>query len=314
MKEGLYTTIQDLGRFSFKNIGIPTAGAMDEISFKLSNWLVFNHENTAVLECTYIGPELLFEEDALVAVGGIGFIPYVNKTEYHLFQPIHIKRGETLRLNSTELASRAYISVQGGFQIEKDLKSFSTYVRAQIGGIDGKALHKGDRIPTTPPTHIPKTKPYLSSQWVDAILCRDTIRFIKGNQADWFTSASYKAFQENSYTISPRSDRMGYRLHGVELIKSLDQELLTEGTSPGTIQIPPDGQPIVLMKDGQVTGGYPKIGTVISADMSVLGQKRPGDQLVFKEISLAESYQIKKELNQKLQWIKKRIELERRTI
>ncbi|MET3695947.1 antagonist of KipI [Bacillus oleivorans] len=307
LKEGFHTTIQDVGRVSYRNIGVPISGAMDDISCKVTNWIVFNDETAPVLECTLIGPELLFESDALIAVGGKGFVPVVDGEPYQLFQAILIKAGNVLRLESNRTAARAYMAVQGGFHIEKIMNSYSTYTRGKFGGLNGRPLLKGDLIPFSPPTHFPKNRWFLSHSLLENLYRNNTIRFIKGNQADWFSSEMFSFFQATPFTITPQSDRMGYRLDGMAIDILKGQELVTEGTTPGTIQIPPNGKPIVLMRDSQVTGGYPKIGTVISSDLSVLGQKRPGDQIYFREVSLDEAYQIKKDLNQTLSFFKKRI-------
>ncbi|GAA0329174.1 5-oxoprolinase subunit PxpC [Bacillus carboniphilus] len=311
LKEGFYTTIQDLGRFSYKDIGIPSAGAMDLVSATLANWVALNHETAPVLECTLMGPTLHFDEDALVVVGGKGFIPKVNQTTYQLFQPIWVHAGEQLQLISTEAACRCYIAIHGGIILNKVLGSFSTYTRGKIGGLNGMPIQKGDMLPTLP-THLPpKKRWYLSPELYTSLYNQRTIRFLKGNQADWFSEDMFQQFQKNSYKISSQSDRMGYRLEGLPLEILNKKELTTEGTVPGTVQIPPNGQPIILMRDSQVTGGYPKIGTVISWDVSVLGQKRPGDSIHFKEVSLDEAYEIRKNIKNQLHKIKRRIELER---
>lgn len=292
IKSGLYTTIQDLGRPGWQSLGIPVGGAMDQSAAKIANILLGNNENEPILEMTFVGPTLLFEEKATIAIFGADMSPSLNGISIGHRKPIQIRKGDILKFGAAKSNARCYLSIKGGFAVPKVLHSSSTLASAGIGGLNGKVLSSGDTLPFY---HLPLTHPIswgLSDQLEDYLHSNEPIRFIKGRQYDWFTAESKQQFITMDFSITPDSNRMGFRLTGPAINMIEKRELITEGTAFGSIQIPPNGQPIILMADRQPTGGYPKIGEVIQCDLPRLSQMRPGDKLRFKEVSLLEAQNI----------------------
>lgn len=292
IKSGLYTTIQDLGRTGWQGFGIPVGGAMDQTAARLVNILLGNNEKEAVLEMTFVGPTLQFEEEATIAIFGANMSPSLNETAISHSKPIRVSKGDILKFGAAKKNARCYLSIKGGFVISKTLHSKSTLTSAGIGGINGKALRSDDVLPFNHSPHSDRLNWGFSYKLENYLHNDDTIRFTKGRQYDWFTDESKQQFIDLDFSITPDSNRMGYRLSGPSINVMEQKELITEGTAFGTIQIPPEGQPIILMADRQPTGGYPKIGEVIQCDLPRLSQMRPGDKLRFKEVSLLEAQQI----------------------
>lgn len=313
---GLLTTIQDGGRFGFRKYGVIVSGAMDQIAFRVSNLLVGNKEDDAVLEITLLGPEILIKEDTLISICGGNLSPKINEYEVPMWRPIYVKAGSVLNFGKCISGTRAYISFAGSFCIEEVMGSKSTYIRAEIGGYEGRRLNKEDVLELNNPSgsSIEITKSlskqinsngYSYPKWLvsNSIIpnykMNSIIRVIKGGEFDFFDDNSKKVFFENSFIITPQSDRMGYRLKGQELKLENSLEMISEAVSFGTIQVPPDGNPIILLADRQTTGGYPKIGQAITVDMPIVSQLKPGDSMRFQEISLEEAQRlyIKREEN-----------------
>lgn len=293
MKAGMQTTIQDLGRHGWQSLGISVCGAMDPWAAKIVNILLNNHENEAVLEMTVHGPTLEIQEDLFLAIFGADMVARRNGKKIAQGKPVFVRKGDVLTFGYARDGIRTYLAVKGGFFIEKVLDSYSTDVKAKMGGMGGRALKEGDILPTksgeTPLSHNRKFPYHIKNHYIDRKV--SPIHFIRGRQYHWFTKESLQAFESSPFTIEPDSDRMGYRLSGSGLEQGEPRELITEGTTFGTIQIPPSGQPIILMADRQPTGGYPKIGEVIRSDLPRLSQMRPGQKLHFQEVSLQEAYQ-----------------------
>lgn len=294
LKAGLLTTIQDLGRYGHQRSGIIVSGAMDTLSIKLANLLVGNEMNEAVVEVTLIGPAFLFEVDSIIAICGANLSANLNKEPISLNKPIFVKKGDYLEFGSPIKGSRSYIAFRGGIQIEKVLGSRSTCLPAGFGGLDGRALRKGDILPiSNSPYKTSKILNWKLSCYFDKLLFNTAaIRFIRGRQYHLFDDHSLYQFQTESFTLTKDSNRMGYRMEGPSLRLKSQQELLTEGVAFGTIQVPASGQPIILMADRQTTGGYPKIGQVITVDLPRLAQLKPGDNINFVEISILKAQQL----------------------
>ncbi|MEK4485478.1 biotin-dependent carboxyltransferase family protein [Psychrobacillus sp. FSL H8-0484] len=299
---GLLTTIQDLGRYGSQKYGVIVSGAMDSYSLRLANLLVGNDENEGTLETTLYGTTLQFEEDTLIAITGGDFLATIDGIIAPLWRPVLIKKESILKFNSAIKGSRAYIAFAGGIDIPKIMGSKSTYIRANIGGFEGRALQKGDTLPIGEANSVSKelvrqldeNNITWSINFNELVNFNQnkTIRVIKGTEFHRFDKESQSTFLEKPYSITVQSDRMGYRLEGPPISLSEDFELLSEGVTFGTIQIPPSGKPIVLMADRQTTGGYPKIAQVITADLPSLAQIQPTATINFKEVTLEEAEKI----------------------
>ncbi|WP_407271074.1 biotin-dependent carboxyltransferase family protein [Radiobacillus sp. PE A8.2] len=292
IEEGLLTTIQDLGRTGYQAFGFSVGGVMDPWAMQLANLIVNNDEKEAVLEMSFLGPSITFEANVVIALTGADMSPKINDQPIELYKPIPVKRGDTLQLRTAKTGLHSYLAVQGGMSIPAKLNSKSTAMNAQFGGFEGRKLQVGDKIEiNTPASNQRKAfswrlDPHLFNYMNSS---HEVIHFIEGRQYHWFSEESKSKFEHESFRITGRSDRMGYRLQGPTLELINQKELLTEGTSYGTIQVPSSGEPIVLMADRQPTGGYPKIGQVIFADMPKLSQRRPNQAFTFKKYTLEEA-------------------------
>jgi len=307
LNAGLLTTIQDIGRYGSQKYGVIVSGAMDSYSLRLANILVGNMENEAVLEITLYGTTLQFEEDALIAITGGDFQTTIDGIIAPLWRSVLIKKNAIVKFNSAIKGSRAYIAFAGGINTPIIMDSKSTYLRAKIGGLEGRAIQKGDIITFGEMTNYSKKlfqqiekHPFNWSINFSELINfnqNQVIQILKGTEFHRFDKESQRILFEKSYFLTVQSDRMGYRLEGPPLSLSESFELLSEGVTFGTIQIPTSGQPIILMADRQTTGGYPKIGQVITADLPSLAQLQPTATIRFKEVTIleAENLLIKKE-------------------
>jgi antagonist of KipI len=285
---GLFTTVQDLGREGFGPIGVSASGAADPISLRIGNRLVGNPEGAAALEMTLIGGTFTFERDAVIAATGADFGPSLDGVALPMWTSIEIREGETVRFVASRSGARAYLCVQGGIAVEPFLGSASTHVLSGLGGFEGRALRKGDRVGLGAATSLFR-KRSLSAKALDSLGPRKLIRITDGPQSDWFAESSWKTFCGNAFRVSEQSNRMGIRLEGPPISLDTSREMITEGVSLGAIQVTPSGQPIILFVEQQTTGGYPKIANVISADLHSLGQLRPRDEIRFERIEMREA-------------------------
>ena len=322
LNSGLLTTIQDSGRYGFRKYGVIVSGAMDTFSHRISNLLVGNDDDEATLEVTLVGPKILIKEDSLISICGGNLSPKINNCEVQMWRPIYVKAGSILTFGECLLGTRSYIAFAGSFNINKTMDSKSTYLRAAIGGFCGRALKKGDIINLNKPTFkgmqivnklhksistngFAITKWFVGSDSLPRYSSSPVIRVIKGGQFESFNEESKANLFNSKFAITPQSDRMGYRLKGHNLSLSNPLEMISEAISLGTIQVPPDGNPIILLADRQTTGGYPKIAETISIDIPVLAQLKPGDSVGFCEISLEEAQQLYIMRERNINWLKK---------
>ena len=284
IKPGVLTTVQDLGRTGWQHLGIPASGAMDRRAARIANIMLGNAEHEPVLEAALVGPELKFLRDTWIAVTGATVEGVAG------WRPFKVKEGQTVSLARLEKGARVYLAVAGGFEVARVLGCAGTLLRAGIGGLGGRALQAGDLLATRP---IPPLD--MAGGWSAGMEFRTagaeeiTVRFMRGLQWGWFSAAAQNAFATKSFLVTPRSDRMGLRMEGPALKLKDAHELVSEGVGFGTVQVPPDGQPIILMADRQTLGGYPKIGHVIAVDLPLLVQARAGTKVNFAEISVAEA-------------------------
>jgi len=298
-RPGMFSQLQDLGRLGHQSVGVPVNGPMDEWSHRLANALVGNDAVAAVLECTLTGPCLRFSQDTLLALCGADLQASAAGRAVPLQRAVMLRAGVALDFGARVAGARVYLAVRGGFTTTPVLGSRATYVRGGIGGLEGRALRKGDRLPVgpspAPGVRLPLAEllqesglPVLADL-PRAIALPPTepgrVRFVPGPHWGAFTDAAQQAFCDTPYAVTQDSDRMGLRLAGTPLALREPLELVSEATVFGTVQVPPDGRPIVLMADRQSAGGYPKIGYVASADLPVLAQALPGDVLRFAPIT-----------------------------
>ena len=279
---GSHTTIQDLGRRGFRDVGVPWSGPLDHVSFRLANQLAGNPANTPTLEILMLGPTLKVLADS-VRVALVG----CSAEKFPSDRSVRLARGAVFRILPPRDSVCAYLAVEGGFDIPSVLGSASTFARAKIGGFDGRRLRHGDMLP------IKFNEVELRDESTRAhpldLAPDQPIRVILGPQDDYFTEEAIATFLSAEYTVSSQSDRMGYRLQGPLLTHAKGYNIISDGIVTGAIQVPGSGQPIILMVDNPTTGGYPKIATVISADIPVVGRRSPGRKIRFVAVDLAEA-------------------------
>ncbi|RAP77335.1 biotin-dependent carboxyltransferase family protein [Paenibacillus montanisoli] len=315
LKPGLHTTIQDLGRAGWRAFGIPEGGAMDSIALRTANLLVGNDQGAAGLELTLTGPQLVAEKELLIAVCGAGMAPFIDGEPLPLERPVWIAAGTVITFGPAASGCRAYLAAAGGIAAEAALGSRGTDTRAGIGGVAGRPLRAGDVLPlgsASPQAAAWRAtlaaraaaKPQGRRSWAAPgwfapppaqLRGRATpsgirLRVMPGAEYGQFREAARTALLRERFRVAPASDRMGVRLEGPPLpLEDSDQELLSHGVIAGTIQVPRGGAPIILGADCQTTGGYPKLAHVITADLPLLAQCKPGDDIAFELVTLAEA-------------------------
>jgi biotin-dependent carboxylase-like uncharacterized protein len=288
---GLLTTVQDFGRQGHQHLGIPVSGALDMYSLCAANVLAGNAPDTAALEVAYVGPTLRVEADdvrmAFVgAKAAIEILPDEQASAGTLIgtnESIRLKRGEVVRIGSLVDASTLYIAVEGGFDIAPALGSRSTYLRGNLGGWHGRALVMGDRLPLARNSATERDEFRF-----DGLDLAPPMRFrvVLGPQDDYFSARALAEFLDGEYAVAAGSDRMGMRLDGPPIAHARGYNITSDAIAPGSIQVPGNGKPIVLLADRQTTGGYPKIATVISADLPALGRFAIGAKVSFESVSV----------------------------
>jgi KipI family sensor histidine kinase inhibitor len=285
LEPGLYSTIQDTGRPGFRARGLPAAGAMDLQAFRRANAAVGNDPGAAAaLELTVPGPVLRALDHTTIVVAGADLSPSVDGAPVELSVPRVLHAGQTLHFGAPRRGQWAYLAVAGGIDVPRPLGSAATYVPGGIGGLSGRRLVAGDVLAR----HGTDAGRLASPQPPVAIPDEEvTVRYVPGPQSDWFTDEAEGAFTSSAYRVSVHSDRAGIRLEGAVLRHRDRADILSDGMLPGAIQVPGGGQPIVIMPDGPTTGGYPKIGVIISADLRLLAQARPGTKVRFAKAAIS---------------------------
>ena len=288
VRAGINTTFQDLGRKNLYHIGIPFSGAMDNRNFTLANAIAGNKENTPVIEFAYQGPLLKYvgEKINFNITGNVSFklIKKDKQIECSSYQNYSLEEGDELDIISTNKSVYGYLAISGNFNINFQWNSCSTNTKANIGANDGKKIEKNQIIEILD-THSINSKRKLD--YIDSKI--ENIRVIKGTNFDYFSTEGKKNFFEKEYTVTKLTDRMGMRLEGCKIENIVDTNIKSEGIIKGVIQIPADGNPIIMLSDHGTIGGYPKIGVVISADYDKLVQLPPGSKIKFQEIELADA-------------------------
>jgi KipI family sensor histidine kinase inhibitor len=305
-KPGITGTVQDAGRFGFQSLGVVTGGAMDLFAYRTANLLAGNHQDAAIIEINFGNTEIVFEQNALIAACGRGADLFINGEPAPVWKTIAIKKGVSLFVKNNNEGARMYLAVAGGWYVKKIMNSSSTYLPANFGGYEGRTLQQGDLVKTNTKlsevsiqiiSSMQSDKKFLAASW--GIQLPDffnykakIIRVLKGPEQDWFEDSSVQNFYSSAFTISNAADRMGYRLSGNAMIKRESKELLSTAVTKGTVQVTPDGNMILLMSDCQTTGGYPRIAQVAAVDLNICAQLKPGDSIIFKEISFEEAEQL----------------------
>ncbi len=301
LSPGLLTSVQSLGRNGYRHLGVGCAGALDEISLRVGNLLVGNAADAAALEITLQGPRLRFDRPVRIALTGADIQASIGDESIPGGRPIDLPAGAELTLGACRRGARAYLAIAGGVIVPAILGSASTDLRGGFGGMRGRALAAGDVLPIGRSANKPADTLQVAAWWVESRVDLDfsqsaRIRVLPGsdaiaNDADLFAG---------DYRVSSSSNRQGLRLEGAALTPVDERERVSEPVAPGTVQLPPDGQPIVLLADAQTVGGYPRIGHVISADFSRLAQLRPSDRLRFESIDRDQARRLAGEQRQRL--------------
>lgn len=331
IKPGLLTLIQDQGRFGFRKYGVVTSEAMDPMALRIANMLVGNAEHLATLEMTLTGAELSFENDSLIAITGGDLSFTINGERLPMWRPIFIRAGTVMKGGGCRTGCRAYLAIAGGIEVEQVLGSRSTYARAGMGGYQGRSLQTDDYISVGVLSDVTLSfqekwyrklerqtalKDWTSVDWSVSSDCLviyrryPHVRISRGTHFPLFTPESQQQLFHSSYKITSQSDRMGYRLQGDTLRLAEPIELLSEAVAFGTIQVPAEGYPIILLADRQTTGGYPRIGQVATVDLPILAQMKPGEEIKFTEITRDESEKLLIEREQFLHELQQGIHLQ----
>ena len=288
LNPGLLTTVQDFGRIGYQQFGVPVSGVVDPRAMGIANILVDNPEDEAVLECTMLGPQIRFNAPNAIAITGGDLGPTIDNQSIPNYAAIRVEAGQVLRFAGLRSGCRAYIAFAGGLDIAPVMGSRSTYMKAKIGGFEGRKLQQDDVIKFRKPN--PDLRGlnirHISPEFVPRLEYK--LRVVLGPQDDMFTEHGIETFLSESYVVTPEFDRMGCRLDG-EIIehKGESGDIISDGIAFGAIQVPTAGKPIIMLSDRQTTGGYTKIANVISADFRILAQLKAGDRVRFAQVSVA---------------------------
>jgi len=307
LSPGGYTTVQDMGRFGYQDMGIPVTGTLDLFAPALANLLVGNPENYAVLEITVIGPvlEVLGAIDVAVTGANIGIT--VNDRPMLEWQSIRLEKGDILSIQQVKQGCRAYLAVNGGIDVPKVMGSCSTYTGGKLGGFGGRILEKGDVLKSGSANLLDKPH-FIPEKMIPDYLSDKMILAIPGPQDNFFDEG-LELFFKSRFLVTPKANRMGYRLQGpsIEIKEGMPKSIVSEPSMPGSVQIPADEQPIILLVE-QTVGGYVKIATIISSDLPKVAQSTPGDTLQFEKIDLKTAHRLYNEQQEKIAKIKTMLE------
>ena len=288
IEPGLFTTVQDSGRWGHQVSGVPVSGAMDWVAHRTANALVGNEPSAATLEATLVGPKLRFEQRTTIAVTGADLGAMLDGARVPLCAAVSCPAGGILRFSNRSSGARAYVAADGGIEVPRVLSSRSTHVLSRMGGAGGRALLQGDRLGLgTPRSSGGRRRPVEAKSAVQGGGAR--LRVIPGPQREFFPDDAMEELERSRFVVSPQSNRMGYRLQGPPIPRLPEREMISDAAFTGAIQVPGSGEPILLMSDRQTTGGYPQLAVVITADIPLAGQLAPGDWVEFRVCSRAEA-------------------------
>lgn len=306
IKPGLVTTVQDQGRPGYQRFGIAVGGAVDAFAARVANLVVGNDDQAAVLEAALIGPELRVETDLLIAVCGADFRVTLDGVPVAFDRPVAVRAGGLLRFGSARTGARAWLAVAGGIAVPPVLGSRSTYVRARLGGHEGRPLVAGDRLPVGEPSawarallaQLLAKGPGAGAPWsvrpgtLGRVAGGARVRVVRGPEWENFGAFSQQTFFAATYSVTKDIDRMGMRLQGPALSLRQPRDEISSAVNVGVVQVPPSGQPIVLLAGRQSVGGYPRIAVVVRVDLGKLAQFKAGDPIQFEEITLRQAHEL----------------------
>ncbi|MGM0519338.1 MAG: biotin-dependent carboxyltransferase family protein [Campylobacterota bacterium] len=296
LNEPIFATIQDRGRFGFTNIGVTNSGVMDEYAYLSANLLLNNSLDTNIIEIAFSNVILKALKPTKIAITGAKCDFFINDIKKNIWQTYSIKKDDILKIGKITNGVRVYLAIKDGFNIKKEFKSNATTIKESLGGLDGSKLKKNQILPydsyTSP--HNARFKKELIPRYKESL----ELRVVLCYQDNYFSKEQKKRFFNSTYEVTNEFNRMGCKLKG-EPIRCDIEEIVSEGISFGAIQIPSDGQPIILLKDRQTIGGYPKIGAVLGVDCFKLAQAKPNTKVSFKAISLQEAQKLTKKFYEK---------------
>ena len=293
VNSGVLTTVQDRGRMGHQRYGFHVSGAMDKRAYEIGNVLVDNFDNEAVLEFAVMGPTIKFSEDSVIAITGADFAPTLNDVPVQMYHAIQIHKGDVLKLGFSKDGVWGYLSIAGGIDVPVVMGSRSTDVKSELGGYQGRKIQNGDELPIG--GNIPTLLHLEKRVYEKPVYARPVskIRVVLGPQDDYFTMGGLSTFLGSEYEVTNQCDRMGYRLSGETIAHNENgSDIISDGIAYGSIQVPSQGQPIVLLSDRQTTGGYTKIATVIGRDIPKFVQRKPGEKVVFEAVSVEEAQRL----------------------
>lgn len=319
LKPGLQTTVQDDGRVGYYETGMPPSGAVDQYSYAIANLLAGNKQGSAVLEITYMGPELSFEEDAKVAITGGNIPPKINGEAVPMWETLEIKTGDVLSFDFVKEGARAYLAVTGGIDVPVIMDSRSTYTLCGIGGHEGRALQADDSLAIGDQKERDiKAGTRVSDNYIPEINTKHDIRVIVGLCSYRLTEESKQRFLDLEWTVTPEANRVGYRLKGERLDFVPREQPFGAGSNPsnvvdlgypiGSIQIPDGVEPIALLNDAVTGGGYATVATIISTDLNRIAQAKTNEKIKFVSVTLEEALEARKETNRNLEEISSQIQ------
>jgi len=291
IEPGILTTIQDRGRYGFSQFGVPPSGALDSFSLRVGNLLVGNREEEACLEITLMGLKIKALREIVIAITGGDLSPLLNEEPLEMWRTHLLLEGDLIHFKKVRTGCRAYLCVSGGLVVSKIMGSSSTCLSGKFGGLEGRALRGGDILYTLDiPSSLDKLGLRFPSDSIPPLEKEVLLRVIPGPQDHHFTEKGLNTFSSQYYQVTPQCDRMGVRLEGprIERRSDVEESIISEGLISGSIQVPGDGKPIIILTES-VTGGYTKIATIISTDLSKVAQLKPGDRVRFKPISMEEA-------------------------
>ena len=291
LQPGLYTTVQDEGRSKYLAFGMPRAGVMDRYSARMANLLCGNPFSAAVLEMTLAGAAFQFEKAGRIAVCGVAAALKLNEKNIQMWAAVDVLAGDILEIGAMTGGCRNYLAISGGIDVPIVMDSRATYSRAGIGGVEGRALKTGDRISVGQALPLTAVPVALTAEFIPVMGSEIAVRVLLGPQEELFTAQGVETFLNSCYTVSNDVDRMGYRLEGPAIAHVHGADIISDALAPGAVQIPGNGNPIVMMVDCGTTGGYAKIATVISSDLAKIAQAQPQDRLKFDQCTDAEAVQ-----------------------
>lgn len=315
LRAGFLTTVQDTGRGGYRASGVGRAGALDAMALRVANLLAGNNAECAGLEMTFGNARLRFADERLVAWCGGAFAVRLPGKELPAGRTAFVRSGDELELAAPASGARAWLAISGGVEVPQVLGSRATDLRSGFGGLAGRALRDGDELPLGQPAEgAERLARKLSdssqanwsapNEWSKPRSSHGILRLVRGADGELFAPETFAALLQSSFEIAPDSNRMGLRLRGSPLPRKQAGDLVSEAVAPGTIQVPPSGDPILLLNDCQTIGGYPKIAHVITVDLAAAAQLMPGDQVRFAEVSLGEAEQLLLERERDLQWFR----------